>query len=1338
MSSREERQKAQLEANQKQGEVFDAASNPSGGAFGRGGFGDPRASPSSFTNIDLSSPAGRALADAYRESGVVLDPRTNNVIFNPADLGNAEIELARAARGQAPSYQTRGTISQTFQSRVQNASGDKVKELRTQVEELNKARTIAQDRVKNKERDISDIESQIKQRGEMGIKNVDSLLVSLQGARNALANYNRDLTNIDKARSQVGQQEIKARGEVARDFFTDRFDPVKTILRESPKQATPQRSRTKALTNQPDSQFANPNFVTKRQQKEREQAREELAFSGVFNNPLGNIIPQAFAETTRTETLPDGTIKRTTTRTQRITETDTESKALTDPFGLGDFVRDYNKGQRSLAKQRQQQVIDKAKAAGAKEISILDSAGGLISTVPLARAPLEISRLGYNKEISISYTTGGITKEEKQSNYQNFKAQQKQTTDFIAEAKRQGAKTITITDATTGQVIKEAPINRAFYDISKEAKNREVLLNYEPVIPPIASRDIFGSNVITDFFDRTFELNKPKEERSSTPRTIPTPTRTAQFFGPLDIIPSNRAIGEFTAPASNFIAAYIVDPLRQGKAIAQGEEVFDQNNKKGPFNLPQPKPEYVTPLQRTALDDLLSGRPVDFTDPNQRISIYGDAALFGAGFLLGGATGKYTGKGGRAIKEPITRFMARREAQKAAQLQAQSVDSPFGVFPTKNPKVFTFEQGTEGRSPNVNPLIDQQVKIPEIGYVGPKSEAPKFKVGREGEKVDLNLIPLERGPSTATIPKGQGKADRPYGIIETGKEGITYFVESQPVKRGANIKEVGEIGFLIKGMIEGPARTRLGAKKVSSGNQPIDVFGGRITPQVRAFLQEGEKRGLVKKITDISLFPTRKGIKSKGADEFGEAFVKNRQTVGYYEIQDLGFTRKTTQTTGYNTPLGSKGGRSLLERFIGRDLGTVKNPLETATTPKGEIVQLENFFDDVFKGLRPSKKARSYDKGPFALDLGVAGGRGKAEAIRAETIQKDQDLITNSLENLIGKSKTTTKQEPLGLGLPPTEKKKKQRQDALGSILDYDSLSGGSYATLEEQAGSILEPPSMTQRRPSPYRDSGPRLVDILDLGNRQSRRDRRKDRPLDIMPINLSKPKLDIFSGLQPKTKSGTGLSLVPSTIQDTLPRLNIETIPGIDTTTKQRTRQRTRLITDTITDFDFPFFPRITEKTTLFDEFFPRGKGKIPFILPGGGGYDNKGGGRGRKSFTLISVNPEKIGVIEQAGVDPYMTSYSPSIFDIGEKKVIRAGRRQKKKGKGILLGNELSIKGAVNESSIRAGRKFNKPVNIPLGRAPGSGINIRGIGQSRPQRQQKPGRMLGANYLNKKIRI
>lgn len=77
---------------------------------------NPNNLPSTPHNIDLSSPAGRVLYEEYKKSGVVFDPKTNNIIYNPADLGAYQIEQVKSAHGLTPSFKDSGVPSTQYQS----------------------------------------------------------------------------------------------------------------------------------------------------------------------------------------------------------------------------------------------------------------------------------------------------------------------------------------------------------------------------------------------------------------------------------------------------------------------------------------------------------------------------------------------------------------------------------------------------------------------------------------------------------------------------------------------------------------------------------------------------------------------------------------------------------------------------------------------------------------------------------------------------------------------------------------------------------------------------------------------------------------------------------------------------------------------------------------------------------------------------------------------------------------------------------------------------------------------------------------------------------------------
>lgn len=130
-------------------------------------------------------------------------------------------------------------------------------------------------------------------------------------------------------------------------------------------------------------------------------------------------------------------------------------------------------------------------------------------------------------------------------------------------------------------------------------------------------------------FDETFELGKLPKERSAKPRAIPG--IDPDVFS----LPSNQLLTGYAAPVSNLLAD--VDDL--GIAISKeirGEKGFEPS-KGGMFGigkgLPVPKP--VNYKIETASSRALSGKPINFTDPLQRGSIYGDVTILGAAVVTG-------------------------------------------------------------------------------------------------------------------------------------------------------------------------------------------------------------------------------------------------------------------------------------------------------------------------------------------------------------------------------------------------------------------------------------------------------------------------------------------------------------------------------------------------------------------------------------------------------------------------------------------------------------------------------------------------------------------------------
>jgi hypothetical protein len=168
----------------------------------------------------------------------------------------------------------------------------------------------------------------------------------------------------------------------------------------------------------------------------------------------------------------------------------------------------------------------------------------------------------------------------------------------------------------------------------------------------------------------------------------------------------------------------------------------------------------------------------------------------------------------------------------------------------------------------------------------------------------------------------------------------------------------------------------------------------------------------------------------------------------------------------------------------------------------------------------------------------------------------------------------------------------------------------------------------------------------------------------LDIVPDVSIKERqrfaLDVMTPQKEKQKLGFGITTKQSFKQTPIIKLKIDT--GLITGTPYIQRRRTTQILP-------PYTTTTTTQITTTKKIPPYTPPRFafpipPIFFPGGRG----GGGGPRKprskSFDIYSVNPDIIGSIAQAGIEPLSSSKSPSIFGKVEKKLKKAGKRKGKK--------------------------------------------------------------------------
>lgn len=273
-TSRAERQAARDAANRAAFISFEKAANqPGGGIYQPQKTGGP-------TWAD--TPAGRELRKQYEQSGVVFDSR-NNIIYNPTDLGSENVEAARAAQGLPPSYQTKGEPSGQYLSAVSQAGGD-ISKIKTKQRELDAVRgEITQARRATLEKDKELMAERDKLNALMAADNidktwagnrVDNINLELQGNISSRADYSGRLSNIDKARQTLAQEQraaqtYQAKAAIAstKQKVTEGPRPIQNALAADYTQKLeasrpkPQRQRAQAQTGITTKLYANPDFM---------------------------------------------------------------------------------------------------------------------------------------------------------------------------------------------------------------------------------------------------------------------------------------------------------------------------------------------------------------------------------------------------------------------------------------------------------------------------------------------------------------------------------------------------------------------------------------------------------------------------------------------------------------------------------------------------------------------------------------------------------------------------------------------------------------------------------------------------------------------------------------------------------------------------------------------------------------------------------------------------------------------------------------------------------------------------------------------------------------------
>lgn len=270
-TSRSERQAAQDAANRAAAEAAEKAASMPGG-----GINQPQYAASGGPTW-ADTPAGRELRKQYEKSGVVFDSR-GNIIYNPADLGAAEVERARAARGQAPDSKTTGAPSPQYAAKVYAESRRTQQAVRSGISQLNTARAETTKQLKNvieakerAEKQQQTILSTYSDRAQAG-KEADALGADIRTYNRQIAEYEQKVKNIDSARQVLARDEMQAQKQAAVSAFemtratkgpvdTARISSTKQYQSEPKVSITTQRQRPEAQTGVQDKLFANPLYM---------------------------------------------------------------------------------------------------------------------------------------------------------------------------------------------------------------------------------------------------------------------------------------------------------------------------------------------------------------------------------------------------------------------------------------------------------------------------------------------------------------------------------------------------------------------------------------------------------------------------------------------------------------------------------------------------------------------------------------------------------------------------------------------------------------------------------------------------------------------------------------------------------------------------------------------------------------------------------------------------------------------------------------------------------------------------------------------------------------------
>ena len=755
--------------------------------------------------------------------------------------------------------------------------------------------------------------------------------------------------------------------------------------------------------------------------------------------------------------------------------------------------------------------------------------------------------------------------------------------------------------------------------------------------PRPTATDFFGNNPIAMQFDKIFETNKPLAERSDTPRG-----------GDSLIGFSNRELGELAAPFVNR-ALEAKDTIT---ASATGGKFAWEP---GFLGIPSYQPVKKSAKIETTLDRLAGGKPVDFTDKNERFSAYGSAFAF-AGELF--AFGKGVQGGNKAI-EGIEKAAQVSKVAKATKLTNEGQVSGFTKI---GDDTFVIARGTEGKSITVNPKIESTLLgISKTGKpITSKVPTPEPPTG----KFSWNTFARTKNESDPFSPTTQPPPNVPVSVVEFGagakfKGGsITDFFKSPTLtksKPGTPYIVEGEVNASLLKEFNLKEITGAGSKEFGRQTSGKTLYGGILNEGTISKVLEAERFGFIKPYAVGKTAPLKAVLKRRPdllREYAGAKTVTTRTEKPIETIFSWKTLSRQSEIFGQAKPSKTKEITPRFTNFFETSNVGIRTPESFGIVNTGKIKPGETRgvtgigskgLDRVLNrvGLSTAKEAvkrktnlRPFDFSDFAKPKGIGGSTGKAASL--------------SLDEGLKAASTYVKSKPVAA----------QPQDIL-----FSSPRGllPQYQGYQEQ--SILAYPQGT---PEKFKNQF-KIETGLDTSSKVKLTSANSGdyfKRYGLETINIQDSKMDnIFKqipiSIQP-TKQREKLKAVVTPIAIT----GLGQTPIQTTGLKQTPITTTGLETVPVTELIIEPIPRPTPTPTEIPPF-RLGVFGTGFAGFGGGGDRNKRK-KGKKKYIVSSIDPFTPGSIITAGVPQQQTSRSKSIYGRLDVQLSKARRKNQPKAK------------------------------------------------------------------------